>query len=79
MSRITEITNCIHLKDSKSTSVSKDEKFEMSAYIAISYITFRNNDLRAQCQITAVFAEICIEFDKVSKLREYIEIMHSQL
>ena len=24
-------------------------------------------------------AEICIEFDKVSKLSVYIEIMHSQL
>ena len=57
------------LNDSKSTNDSKDEKLEMSAYIAIVYITFINNVLRAKCQIRAVFAEICIEFDKVSKLR----------
>ena len=57
------------LNDSKSTNVSKDEKFEISAYIAILYITFRNNVPRVKCQIRTVFAEICIEFDKVSKLR----------
>ena len=57
------------MNDSKSTNVSKDEKFEMSAYIAILYITFRNNVLRAKCQIRTVFAEIYIEFYKVPKLR----------
>ena len=67
------------MNGSKSTNVSKDEKFEMSAYIAISNITFKNNLLRAKCQIRNVFAEICIEFDKVSKLRVKIEITHSKL
>ena len=57
------------LNDSKSTNVSKDAKFEMSDTIAILYLTFRNNVPRAKCQIRTVFAEICIEFDKVSKLR----------
>ena len=51
----------------------------MSAYIAILYISFSNNVLRAKCQIRAVFAEICIDFDKESKLGVYIKIMHYQL
>ena len=39
------------LNDSKSTNVSKDEKFEMSAYIAILYITFHEINARYKVRI----------------------------